>query len=737
MGRGKDHPTYRGKCSKACETCRRRKERCDGRQPCGRCISRNVAFECQPAQRRCATRSRDAPSIGHQQELQRQQVDGDVAFSDGVDDGQSFFHHMELQSSSHPADDTCRSRDLGGSPSASAHHHMSRLLRDSRGKYMFIGDSANLSFLQSIRKVVEDAIGHCAFAKDPLRYQMLEAAPDGRPNWLYTDSKGTPPTPTLVEAEYLVRSYFLANNCVLDLFDEADLFKNLQPWLERKSAETDALTPIYYLVFALGAQTCPDDKDQLAETYFSYGRYFTAVSFAEDPSISTVQAYAMITMYLLGASRRNAAFMNLGTAVRAAYALGLHRKEIAALFTPGEFRTRERLWKVIRILDVFMSASLGRPPSTAETRDTRSEDNYSASVDLCTVFETIMNEVYSKRMISNTALEKISEHQRHWAANFHKGLDEDGIKPTPAINGGKSPNIGLMHVKGAYYWTIILLTRPFLVDAVSSYIATANVPSAEGNSAGVTSYSDKVLVHACVDSAIRTIELLRILLDFNNVPKRLPFLVNYIFVAALVLGLAHFGDVAKIFPVGVHLKLAHRLLAMFPKDAISSRNTTIVEYLLHACDTVAERRTKWDRDRCAVLVRGMFGKIHDDPAPSAGLYSASPTAHMSTTTARSSTEPSHQMDQSLQLPLEEGNQHGDTAQYDPMSQTKGLISGAAAGCARPRDKGRVGPSAPTEEASMTQEEFEKVLQAMSPTTLWFESYDDNFPLFSTTDAPTT
>lgn len=657
----------------------------------------------------------------------------DTEFVDNVTNPNviDLMEEIELHSSNPTA---CQNSSiLVESPTAST-RSVSRLLRDPRGSYMFIGDSANLSFLQTIRKVVKNSIGTCPLTEDPLRYQMVDVATRDHPTWLDTSLRQSPPRLTLTEATYLVRRYCLAANCVLDLFDEAELLQNLGPWLESPPVEADVLSTTYYLVFALAAQTCPEDKEDLAETCFRYGRYYTARSFTEDPSISTVQAYALITMYLLNASRRNAAFMNLGTAVRAAYALGLHRKEVAALFPPGEFRTRERLWKVIRILDLFMSSSLGRPPSTSETRDTQSIDHYSASVDLCAIFETILNEVYSRRMISTDALWRISGLHRQWAEKFEQGLAVDGIAPTATLGAGQTPNIGLLHVKEAYYWTIMLLTRPFLVDAVSSYASSAMLSPSVANENCVASSSEKVLVQACVDSAVRTIELLRILLDYDDVPKRLPFVVNSLFVSALVLGLAHFGDINKLFPVDDSLDLAHRLLGRFPYDAIARRNTAIVGHLLQACNAVNEKRSKLDRDRHALLVGKMFGRIHDTQTGS--IRERSTTSNLSTSTVPAFHGRTEQTTQAQQTSIEQSSHQAldgrlGTA-FEVPYQNESFVqeSNLADGDSDVLGDHFVDPS-------MTFEGFDGSMPLMSPRTLWFDPFNEKFPLFSTIDASTT
>lgn len=726
-----DQPSHRGKTPKACSNCKRRKERCDGKFPCQRCIYRNVAFECQPpvATRNSAnTVKAQPPNLHH---------DVDTRSADALHDSYDFMEQLEPQISNQ-TDSTQLHWAQGDSPSAPLQGHLSRLLRDPRGRYIFIGDSANLSFLQSIRKVVEGLIGECAFTQDPLRYQMVEAVPAGGPHWLQTVPSKHQPTITLETATYLIRRFLLATNCVLDLFDEADLLENLPAWLGRRTELTDFFNPIYYLVFALGAQTSPQHSDDLAETYFRYGRYFSALGFTEEPSMTTVQVNALITFYLLNASRRNAAFMSLGTAVKAAYALGLHSKEVSTLFTPSEFKTRERLWRAVRILDLFMSASLGRPPSTSETRDTRSLANFSASVDLCAIFETILTEIYSKRVISKAALDNISEHQKQWAAGFEKGLAEDGIEPTDTLYGGKWPNIGLLHVKEAYYWTIMLLTRQFLLEAVSFETGSVKMAGADRNGPRLMSGTTKVLVHACVDSAMRTIELLRILLNYTDIPKRLPFVVNSIFVSALVLGLAHFGDMGKVLAVDVHLKLAHQLLSMFPHDALARRNTAIVENLMRACDAMTEKRSTLDRDRYGSLVKSMFGMLDVDPEPVSAMSTSIDVPTMSRTDDGQSSQ---------ELP-----QSGDPAAAQQTSDAGRLRQAASGALLADQMNARQDHPPSGTQLEFTDpygstdsfmgdghgsmhEEIEASLQLMSPTTLWFDSYDETFPLFSTIDAP--
>ncbi|OQV04693.1 Fungal specific transcription factor domain-containing protein [Cladophialophora immunda] len=601
----------------------------------------------------------------------------------------------------------------------------SRLIQDTKGKYMFIGDSADLSLLQNICSLVGASIGPCAFVEDPFRYQMVESAPEGPATWLHARDHQHPAKPSFDEAVYLIRRYIMATNCVLDLFDESDLLDNVANWLDNHSDHTSVLSAIYYLVFAIGAQTCPEDKDALAKVYFDYGRYLTASYFMEDPSIPTVQAYAMITMYLLGASRRNAAFMYLGTAVRAAYALGLHRSDIAGLFTPAEIKTRERVWKVMRILDLFMGASLGRPPSTEETRNTELDENYSPSVDLCAIFEKILTDIYAKRMISTDTVQKISQHHRRWTAHFQTGLDTDRIKDEEFLE-GRLPNIGLIHVQEAYYWTIILLTRPFFVEYVSSRIALKSQNCGDGErSPDPLRSSHRIQVHACVNSAISTVNMLRKLLGFDGIPKRLPFVVNSIFVSGLVLGLSYFGDLYKTYPLDDSLGTALKLLALFSQDAVAKRNLAILESLLDACRIYVQKEAKENMAIHSQLVSGMFGQIHtEDDKEDSGT----------TNTPEGDQSSVGNIEDQLRRPAVFNRMEPHDATDQGLTSVSTVGSSGSVGL-NTLDRPEINNlNLEAMAAPPTFQDDISMLPPMSPRTLWFGSYEDNVPLFSMIDA---
>ncbi|KAH8897414.1 hypothetical protein GQ53DRAFT_713136 [Thozetella sp. PMI_491] len=683
-------------------------ERCDGQQPCRRCVARNapdcIFDQAAPGPRPSrhepvrARRDRNEPDNGPIPRPAPPAPPAAVILDTAP----------AATPSTSATGGTGTSSVFCGSHSAPV-PRLTRLVQDGRGKYMFVGDSANLSLLQIIRRLVGDAIGSCAFIEDPLRHHVVEAAPERRENWLVEMVLRPPSKPMRSNADYFVRWYLRATNGIVNMFDEPDLHNNISQWLQSASDDqaSDPSSALFFLVLAIGAQTCPEDRDDLAQRYFDYGRFLTTSGAMEEPSISTVRAYVLITMYLLGASRRNAAFMYLGIAARAAYALGIHRRDINAIFGDAEYTLRERLWKVLRMLDLFMSASLGRPPATSETRETRAEDNYSTSNDLSALLEAILTQVYSKRMVTTEVLERISQHHREWAARWHSGLAVDGTQPEETIeyeDGARAPNIGLYHLKGSYYWTIMLLSRPFLIESVSQHLSKALNHSTPEEPGG-NSPSDQVLSYACVDSAIRTVDLLCGLQDHAKLPKRLPFIVNCLFVSALVLGLSQIGDLDSAFPLEKSLASAQKLLTLFSShDPVAKRNLSIVENLQAACEVYVEKRARRKMERQSMLISGLFGSVH------AGAPAGQPLQHRVYHSGFSTTQTAD---------------IGAVAETYPANATIPIGPGRQ----QPDGLGGEGLQMIPELAAITD-----MILPMSPRTVMFDSFDKTVSLFSMTDA---
>jgi hypothetical protein len=83
---------------------------------------------------------------------------------------------------------------------------------------------------------------------------------------------------------------------------------------------------LLYLVIAIGGQCRGSSHLDLeyAAKYFAKGQQIAFEGMLKDPSINMVKIFLLMTFYMLGACHRNAAYMYLGVASKAAAALGLH-----------------------------------------------------------------------------------------------------------------------------------------------------------------------------------------------------------------------------------------------------------------------------------------------------------------------------------------------------------------------------------------------------------------------------
>ncbi|GLI80498.1 hypothetical protein PoHVEF18_008853 [Penicillium ochrochloron] len=605
MPRASTAPGARLRCRRACDSCKRRKQKCNGEQPCTICIQRNKEPEChfsdRPA-RLLKPESKDSTMLLSERILSSPQRE--TAMDRLLNSLEDRGMNLEQQ---------VRDEKEGTAPVPK----VARLLRDGQGKFMYIGDSASLSFLQSVRRVVSTSIGRCEFTEDNSRHSMLEAFqsnPSTQPGPLI-------PPPSNEEAQRLAQQFVLATSPLLDLFDLEEFHPRLANWVGNPSGDEDTVSSIFYLVLAIGAQVS-DINQTLAEQYFSSGRQLAFSAFQETPSIHTIQSYILVSMYMLGACRRNGAFMNLGVALRAAYAVGIHRKDANALFCGRERRARERVWKSLRMMDLFLSASLGRPPATSDyDYDIRDDTLVSgdhqrnltpdqqlsvAVISLCRIFERILTDVYMKQVISINVAEAISNQHRAWVRTLPTVLR---MQTERLDNKSMEESLAAAHVFGSYYWSIILLTRPFLVYRVAQYVKSKADPSSTTESRNSSSRIS-LFADACVYSALRGLDVVDDLGRFGSLPRRLPFLINSVFNSAVVLGAAFFADYDNLLPLEEGLNKAERFLGLFvPHDPHACRFLQIVKYLRGAVAEYIQRRNRTWMERRSRQVDQLFGQV--------------------------------------------------------------------------------------------------------------------------------
>ncbi|KAL2258128.1 hypothetical protein VTK26DRAFT_8686 [Humicola hyalothermophila] len=416
MTRPKVPDDKRQRTAQACDSCKRRKQKCNGLKPCQTCLKRklmccytpnnasdHVADDsaASPTKRRhddafptplnatLETTDASSPKVrdpmqGWAQVRKTGQRPGDPRMSgptvqlplptSGPDPLREIPPHNFKKLPS-------RSNANGLSEEASI-YTWTRLLQDQTGRLLYVGDASTLSILQLIRIIVENTgckeMGS-PFIDDPKRHHILENIIEFPAN-VHLPAQ----LPDRETAEILIESYF-TNTCgLIEIFDKASFLQSVEACYSDPPSAGNYFLCHLFLVLALGlllAAPASGSREELviqkqlsarpdrAELFFRSARTMCDPGYGfEDADFWSIQALSMMTVYMLIVSKRNTAYAYLGMAVRSAYALGLHREETMhdVLFSPAEMRVRRNLWKTLFILDRFLAATLGRPMAINE-----------------------------------------------------------------------------------------------------------------------------------------------------------------------------------------------------------------------------------------------------------------------------------------------------------------------------------------------------------------------------------
>nr|RBQ95101.1 hypothetical protein FVER53263_05735 [Fusarium verticillioides] len=278
----------------------------------------------------------------------------------------------------------------------------------------------------------------------------------------------------------------------------------------------------------------------------------------------------------------------------------------------ADFAFRERLWNALRLFDSFASGSLGRPISTYETRNTKAEKGYSSAIDMAAIIQAVMREVYGPSKVSRHFITTMTQEHRSWATRMTSCPKTNGIESAEQTQGYDSaPTLASSNIKESYYWSIMLLTRPVLLDRAAKQAMRESVGdnSYRDQQGASPSQSDTALLYASADSAVRIVRLLETVLTREDLPKRLPFPVHSAFTAALTLGVATFADLDHVFPLRPNLETVGQLLQRFEKhDSIARYYCQVVQQLKSACDEYVEQRNTRIVEK---QVGDLFGRLQE------------------------------------------------------------------------------------------------------------------------------
>lgn len=340
-----------------------------------------------------------------------------------------------------------------------------------------------------------------------------------------------------------------------------------------------------YLMIAIGGQ-CQGSSE--ASAFFLKGQHIAFEGFLYDPSLDMLKEFLLMAYYTLAACRRNAAFMYLGVASKAASALGLHRREQYRACSKQEAKARLRCWQSLRVLDTLVNSLLGRAGSTLSTRpdidridvsalaisrqgmDVDEDEAHTcqepprkmaidASYEVCRLIDEVDAELFKSNKVAVGPSEDNLQRLRQWGQQLPPELRRFSISgdkaprdsmDRPSTSGLEQERvIGAVHVASSYYFAVILGTRPFLISHVMSRLDAyrANPQSVaqtsilrEREHVKHDSHSDaakiRMLAQACVESSACMTQLCAKAVQNDLLYDNMCMIQGLVFAAGLVLG---------------------------------------------------------------------------------------------------------------------------------------------------------------------------------------------------------
>ncbi|KAK1964334.1 fungal-specific transcription factor domain-containing protein [Colletotrichum sublineola] len=576
------HTYVRTRVANACDSCKARKVKCDGKQPCGYCLRRQRPSTCRysPQQRRrtpAPTPRTPSPS---------------VHVHNGLD------HQAESRQSGSTND-----------PLAEEETEVpreARLLCDAQGKLIFIGDCAPLSFFQTVRQLVNTRV-------DPQVFAHQSENPPFRPPTHY--SGNDEPDLHLATIPEALSTYHAVTSGLVDLFDHAHFVDEVGSWAQQTQRLQDASSATFYLVLAIGYQSSNEGR---ASSYFDYARNIALANLSGNINVPTIQTFVLVTLYMLGSCQMNGAFLFFGIAVRAAYSIGIHRTEINSRFGPEIHRQRDRLWKSLRVLDLFLSTSMGRPPATSDVdctvpyraiNDSGHEtfDLLNASAQIFLITEGIVIEVYSRRKVSYQLTEGISRQLREWSMRWLQKLKD--VVSVSSTEDDSSKVTGACQVLCSYYYAVILVSRPFLMYELHKRLAGSSAGNPISKTELVSGKSK--LADACIDAASFMVDMLVGLAERGYLNGHMPLIVSWLFASSLILGVGLLGSFGRILEK--YTRNSIMVLEHFAKsDAHASQYSLIAKALLNVALDYLEKKELQERTRRTESSSQLFGLVPRD-----------------------------------------------------------------------------------------------------------------------------
>ncbi|KAK8875262.1 fungal specific transcription factor [Apiospora arundinis] len=391
----------RRRTTKACDDCRRKKIKCDGKRPCSSCADFNS--EClytRVSQREGEARpSQDIDELKERLHiaetlLRRFLPEVDLSNLDSASTSLEGRSPLQRRAESDAAPDSGTSSAVANTPAASDTssveyrgrfiplvENANQLDRTDTGEYNFHGMSSGAAFLNRITQYLPGLPRYDSrmpFLPQPPRPSFMdptESHAHMRNPWSQLVSHGISRLPLRQLAHDLCEYAFSRASCLFRVVHVPSFWEAFDRLYEerpqRYTLEQQRFVGLLFSAMALGSMYDVDENDPTNPDHYAvaiergYHYYSSARHSLQDITeccdMTTLQALVFTIQFLQATGNLNGCHTFVGIALRSALRMGLHRYLPHTSLPPIEDETRRRLFHTIRSMDIYLSTTLGLP----------------------------------------------------------------------------------------------------------------------------------------------------------------------------------------------------------------------------------------------------------------------------------------------------------------------------------------------------------------------------------------
>ncbi|KAL3422836.1 fungal specific transcription factor domain-containing protein [Phlyctema vagabunda] len=556
-------PEKRKRTEKSCDKCKTRKQKCDrvsSHTHCRYCELHGLACSfTQPSKKRLYG---SAESVTGRLVLLETLVKGLVPEADLSSNDEMIRLGESLGIPLPTVESACE--DSPRTEVKDEDHSLS-LLPDQQGQVQYIGPASSFSFHHHLRRLIgnspacefamfgrnaADQVHHIPTSKQfhPEHSQYSPGSVVG--NIISSLSNSHSDIMLHIDASAqntLFDSYFDKVNSDFPVLHEASFRETYETWANSLSNPGASWLCCVLCVLILSRRVAHIDLPEEAERKWWRHVQMVLPTVFFTSNVSSVQALMLAALHLHNTSHRDACWNLTGTAVRVAFAIGLHRDDIQHEQSPLCRELRKQLWWTLYSFEHMQVSSYDRPSSIANTVSSVSCPNERIvgisghcppeimrwSMQLALILSSTYKALHHTGAGKGTVTDAYSAPLSP-AANVLRDLDrwKNGlprhlrweVASSHAISSQRS--IILLHVQ--YYYIVILMSRSALLRQAMYLSNRSLAPLPE---------SQFIISETCVQAGRRLAQLLRKLDDIGRFNAITWWDIFYTVAASLILAL--------------------------------------------------------------------------------------------------------------------------------------------------------------------------------------------------------